>query len=250
MAINSAPKTGASGRSNRFLLVVDSDASNLYYTSMLLQRLDYHICSSKTATEAREMATVAVPALIITAHYLRDATCFELMEQLKQDPRLQSVPVIVLSPEGDLVGQRQCLDAGAAACLTTPVEAESLYRTVQEAIEPTPRKNIRISTRLPVTVNDQPLNSGEGECASVLSEHGIYIRTLKPYFRSTRLSLRISLKGRSVSALAEVLYSHTFGEGPFGEPGMALKFVQIAPQDQEQLRLFIRAEVTRGIKPV
>jgi len=47
-----------------------------------------------------------------------------------------------------------------------------------------------------------------------------------------------------------VLYSHSFGEGPFGEPGMALKFVQITPQDQEQLRLFIREEITRGIKPL
>ena len=88
MAASPHSETGASGRRSRFLLVVDSDANNLYYTSMLLQRFNYHICSSKTAAEAREMAAVAVPALIITAHYLRDATSLELMEQLKQDPRL------------------------------------------------------------------------------------------------------------------------------------------------------------------
>ena len=78
----------------------------------------------------------------------------------------------------------------------------------------------------------------------------MYIRTLKPYAKNTLLFIRIALKGRSISAQAEVLYSHAFGEGPFGEPGMALKFVQITPQDQEQLRLFIREEVTRGIKPL
>jgi CheY-like chemotaxis protein len=250
MAADSPLETSASSRRSRFLLVVDSDANHLYYTSMLLQRLEYHICSSKTAAEAREMAAVAVPALILAAHYLRDATCLELMQQLKQDPRIQSVPVIVLSQEGDLFGERQCLDAGAAACIAKPVQAEALFRTVQETIEPVPRQNIRISTRLPVTVNDQQLNCGEGECASVLSEHGMYVRTLKPYARSTRLFIRIALKGRFVSAQAEVLYSHAFGEGPFSEPGMALKFVQITPQDQEQLRQFIRDEVTRGIKPL
>ena len=249
MAAPTSLEAGASGRSSRFLLVVDSDASNLYYTSMLLQRLAYHICSCTTAVEAREMATVAVPALIITAHYLRDATSLELMAKLKEDTRLRSVPVLVLTPAGDLVGERQCMGAGAAACLSTPIEAESLYRTVQEAIEPTPRQNIRISTRLPVMVNDQPLNCEEGECASVLSEHGMYIRTLNPSAKNTLLLIRIALKGRSISAHAEVLYSHAFGEGPFGEPGMALKFVQISPQDQEQLRLFIRDKITRGIKP-
>lgn len=244
------PETGASGRSSRFLLVVDSDAKNLYYTSMLLQRLEYHICSCKTAVEAREMTTVAVPALVLTAHYLRDATSLELMATLKQDTRLRSVPVIVLTPAGDLAGERKCLDAGAAACLAPPVEAERLFRTVQEAIEPTPRLNIRISVRLPVMVNDQPLNCNEGECASVLSEHGMYIRTHKTYARNTVLPIRLSLKGRPVSAHAEVLYCHALGEGPFGEPGMALKFIRISPQDQEQLRMFIRDEVTRGIKPV
>ena len=250
MAVTIASGKGISDRSNRFLLVVDSDANNLYLTSMLLQRLDYHICSSKTAAEAREMAAVAVPALIITAHYLKDSTSLELMNKLKEDPRLRSVPVIVLIPEGDLVGERQCRDAGVTACLAKPVQAEDLYRTIQEAIEPTPRQNIRISTRLPVSINDKPLNCGEGECASVLSEHGMYIRTLKPFGKNTLLPIRIDLRGQSVSAQAEVLYSHTFGEGPFGEPGMALKFVQITPQDQEQVRLFIRSEVTRGIRPL
>jgi CheY-like chemotaxis protein len=250
MAVPILPEAGSSDRSSRFLLVVDSDANSLYYESMLLQRLQYHICSSKTAAEAREMAAVAVPVLIVTAQYLKDATCLELMQRLKEDPRLLRVPVVVLTQDGDLYGERQCLDAGAAACLTKPVQAESLFVAVQEAIEPTPRHNIRINTRLPVMVNEKPLNCGEGECASVLSEHGMYIRTLHPSAKNTLVPLRLDLRGRSVAALAEVLYSHAAGEGPFGEPGMALKFVQIASPDQELLRLFIREEITRGIKPL
>jgi len=57
-----------------------------------------------------------------------------------------------------------------------------------------------------------------------------------------RIAIQIALKGRTISADAVVLYSHRFGEGPFGEPGMGLKFARIAPQDQEYLRLFIRSE--------
>lgn len=52
-----------------------------------------------------------------------------------------------------------------------------------------------------------------------------------------------------VSAKAVVFYSHTFGEGPYKEPGMGLQFTQIMPQDRESIKIFIKDEITRGIKP-
>jgi hypothetical protein len=84
-------------------------------------------------------------------------------------------------------------------------------------------------------------------CASVLSEHGMYVRTLQPYPANTRLSVQIVIKGRPVPVEAEVLYCHKFGEGPFKEPGMGLKFVRVAPQDQQIIREFIREEIIKGM---
>ena len=139
--------------------------------------------------------------------------------------------------------------AGFAACLQKPVAAEELYRAVQQAVEPTPRSNIRIYTRLPVTVNGVALDCGGGECASVLSEHGMYIRTLAPSPVNTVIALRFTLNGRMIALEAVVLYGHRFGEGPFGEPGMGLKFLRTEPQDQQAIRQFIRNEITQGLVP-
>jgi len=100
---------------------------------------------------------------------------------------------------------------------------------------------------LSVIVNGKPLDCVEGECASVLSEHGMYVRTLRPHASNTRLPVQIVIKGRFIPVEAVVLYSHTFGEGPFKEPGMGLKFVRVAPQDQELIRLFIQEELMKGI---
>jgi c-di-GMP-binding flagellar brake protein YcgR len=57
------------------------------------------------------------------------------------------------------------------------------------------------------------------------------------------------MNGRPVSAEAVVLYSHRFGEGPFGDAGMGLKFLRIQPTDQEEIRRYIRSEITQGIIP-
>jgi hypothetical protein len=100
--------------------------------------------------------------------------------------------------------------------------------------------------KIPIVVNDVPLDCVEDECASVISEHGMYIRTLNPHPPNSRLNVRIDLYGRSITAEAVVLYSHRVGEGPFGEPGMGIKFDRIARQDQEFLRIYIDSAHSSG----
>jgi len=248
-SINTTPPD-RSTRRRKFLLVVDSDVTNLFYTSMLLQRFEYHICTVQSAEDALEMATVSLPALVVADLALNGMNGLELVRRLRQEPRTAAVPVIVQSGEHSPEIEQQCRQAGAMVCLRKPVQAEELYRFVQAGIEPKPRANIRIQTRLPVTVNHKPLECIEGECVTVLSEHGMYVRTLKPSPKGTRLTVQIPLNDQIVSVIAVVLYSHNFGEGPFGEPGMGLQFVQITPQDQERVRLFIRDMIMQGLKPI
>jgi CheY-like chemotaxis protein len=247
-------KEGASGntseRSSRYLLIVDSDANELYYIAMLLQRFDYNICTAGNADEAIEMVSVALPTLIVSELSLKGRNGIELLQQLKENPRTAPVPVVIKAENPSQEVERKCLKAGAVL-IRKPVQAEDLYRIVQLTIEDTPRENIRIYTRLPVMVDNKPLDcGGEGECATVLSRHGMYVRTLKPSLVGSKLSLKIVVKGRTVELEAVVLYSHRFGEGPFKEPGMGLKFINIAPKDQDFIRQFIREEVTKDIKPL
>lgn len=239
--------TGMPERRSRFLLVVDSDVNDLFYLSMLLQRFEYNISTAANAAEALKTAGVAAPSLVITSLVLSDMPGLELIRRMRQAPRTAAVPVLVKTADRTPETERLCRQAGVAACLYEPVNAEELYRTVQAAIEPTPRQNIRINTFLSVSVDGKPLDCVEGECASVLSEHGMYVRTLRPYSSNTRLSVQIVIKGRPITVEAVVLYSHKFGEGPFKEPGMGLKFVRVAPQDQELIRQFIREELMKGI---
>ncbi len=234
---------------NRFIMVVDGDTNDLVYTSILLQRFQYHVCTAKTAAEALAMTAIAPPVLVVTAQFLPDMSGYDLFLRLKLDPRTSEVPVIVITHAGDLLTAQRFREAGVAACLDKPVQVETLYTAVQAAIESRPRKNLRITTVLPVTVNGVLMSRDAGECATVLSEHGIYIRTLKPALVNTRLLLTILVKNRLVSVDAVVLYTYGHGQGLFKEPGMGLKFVRIEPEDREFIRQYIREEITRGVAP-
>lgn len=231
---------------HRFLLVVDSNAKSLFYTTTLLQRLRYTVWTAQTAEEAIEMATTAVPALLITAQFLDDMPAHKLILQLKQADRTLDIPIIVLGQKTDPADERNCLAAGAITCLSTPVDAVNLYRVLQVAVEPFPRMNIRINTSLSVTINDRTVQCREGEVASVLSEHGIYICTTEPYPLATKLPVIIHLAGKAISVDTEVIYSDAAGEGK-QKPGMGLQFTRIDPLDEERIRKYIREEITRDI---
>jgi CheY-like chemotaxis protein len=214
---------------------------------MLLQRFDYNACTATTGNDAFELAGTAVPELIITALDLTDLPGAELVHRLKLDSRTSHIPVIVINdaPDSDL--ERQCRKAGVVAFLVNPVPAEVLFRTIQKTIEPTPRENIRIRTRLSISMNSKLLDSNKGECITELSEYGMYVRTLEPCPPQSRVAVRFEVSGRSISGEAEVLYCHRVGEGPFKEPGMGLKLVTLGPGDRDFIRTYIREEVLKGI---
>jgi CheY-like chemotaxis protein len=244
-------KTGAgqtaSNRNRPFLLVVESDPTVLNYLSTLLRRFGYQTYTAACAEEAVAITAVKVPSLIITAARLNDVDGLEFMKQMKKDPRTAGVPFIALTRSGDMYQEARCFEAGAMDCLAQPVSAEALFRAVQTAVEPTPRKNIRIRTMQPVQVTNVPSDEREGTYTLDLSERGMFVRTGEPAPLNTRLALQIDLSGQKIPVEGAVLYQYQAGRGPYLEPGMGVGFVQISPKDQERIRNFIMSEVTRGI---
>lgn len=88
------PSTSDQNRNGGYLLVVDSDIDNLFYTSVLLQRFEYHLHIAKTAREAFITATTAKPSLIITALDLNDLNGLSLMQLLKKKSAPSTSPLL------------------------------------------------------------------------------------------------------------------------------------------------------------
>jgi len=233
---------------NRSIIVAGNKTMEILSLSLLLQRFEYDVSSAHTAAEALERISANRPALIITDMVLPGMSGMDLFQLLKQDLRTAFIPVVFVIPPSDVASDRYCMESGAAACISKPIQAEELYRTVQEIIEPKPRAGIRIDTRLPISLNNVRLDCAEGACEVDLSENGIYVPTREPYPQNRQITVQIDIKDRKISATAAVLHSHSPAEGQRKEPGMGLKFIKISPQDQDFIRKFIHDEVSRDIR--
>ncbi len=242
--------SGEAGRTDKLVLVADNDANSLVFMSMVLQRLEYPACSANYADKALETANISVPSLIIADMNLRGMSGLELMRRVHETPRTRTVPVIIMTRELTPELEEQCRQAGAAGCLNKPVQADELYRKIQPIIEPGSRRsNIRIQTRLSVTLDDTPLDFDRGECASMLSANGMFIRTLRSFRPNVPVLIRIDLNGQIVSAEARVIYLDTSIAGTSGMTGIALQFQTLMPQGRELIRRFINDEITHGLAP-
>lgn len=231
----------------RSILVVGSKTQATLSICLLLKRFAYEVSTADTATEALERVTVSAPALIITDLILPGMSGMDLFSVLKQVRRTSSIPVIFMVPMSDAAAERRCLENGAAGCISKPAVAEELYKIVQTIIEPIPRENIRIGTRLSVSVDNAPPDHPEGVCAINLSEQGMYVPMYKPFPRDRRLTVQLHIKDRTISTVSTVVYNYTSRVGSEQEPGVGLKFVTIAPQDREYIRKFIREEIARDV---
>lgn len=241
--------TQSSERKKRLLLIVDSDGAHLYYASILLQRLEYTIYTTKTAEEALEIMDISIPSLILADADLERMSGVEFLQQLKRNPRTNPIPVIAYSLSKDPAVGESCLREGAAAFLKKPLDAEALYAAIQKATEATPRNYVRLNTCLDVIVGSESGTDASrfDECVTALSESGMYVSTTKTRPKGIQLPITLFLGNAVIKIVGMVLYSFDRSTGPLRTPGMGIKFVRISPADQALIRAFIEKQLTDGL---
>ena len=247
--VNQSTAWKSGDREKRLLVIVDGDSAHLYYTSMLLQRLEYNIHTAKTAEDALEIVSVAHPALILTEISLGGMDGVELLKKIKRNPQSFSVPVIILTSSKDQAVKASSLREGCIAYLQKPVEPDVLYAAIQKATESQPRQYIRLHTALNVIVGDDKVAefAGSGDYITALSENGMYISTSKPKPIGLQIPITILLEDMKIKVEGMVLYSFQRGEGPLKTPGMGIKFVRISRDDQNVIKVYIKREITKGL---
>jgi len=235
---------------NNYILVVDSDVQSLTFMSMILQRLDYRVTSAPGVGHALELANASVPSLIITDLHLKGLNGLDLLQRIKLAPRTASVPVVIVTRELSPQVEQQCKEAGVAACLEKPVQANELYRVLHPIIKSGSRRgNLRIQTRLSVIINNRTLDCVEGECATNLSTNGMFLRTQNAYSVNSQVLIEVNLYDQVIMAEARVVFCQTPDEGASGMWGIGLQFLKTSPQGREIIRRFINDEVSHGIAP-
>jgi CheY-like chemotaxis protein len=122
--------------SERSILIVDDNPSNLKLFSYLLSLPGYAVTTAANAEQALDVLGRLVPNLIIMDLQLPDVDGLTLTRQLKADPRMQRVPIVAVTASAMKGDEEKARAAGVDGYMSKPIEKRAFRAMVASYLEP------------------------------------------------------------------------------------------------------------------
>lgn len=117
------------------ILVVDDVEANRYVMSKILTREGLEVATAENGTSALERASREPFDLILLDVNMPDMDGFEVCRRLKEDPKSEIIPVIIVSGTyQDIENRVHGIELGAIDYLTEPVNREELIARVKSVL--------------------------------------------------------------------------------------------------------------------
>lgn len=113
-------------------LVANDNSTNRYIVCRILRQKNYNTIEARWGKEAVELARQFRPDIIVLDMNMPDQSGLVTFQQLRDDPRTASIPVVFLSATAFYTNQAEQL--GASAYLFSPVQPDTLVTVVEGAI--------------------------------------------------------------------------------------------------------------------
>ncbi len=229
------------------LVAGDNHAENLRL-SILLKRLDYYVVTAVNCSDVIKTMTNIQPNIALLNIKIPETGSAGCLALIQKNAKLKTIPVVIMGEKSDAHVMEQYLKRGAAAYIFKPVTPTPLYRLVQKLTEERPRENIRARIIFKTTISYQ--HGRRVSFASMLSEKGVFIRTVKPIPVGTNVSVSMDLPSeKPVELEGVVIYIMGPTTNHFMEPGMFIRFSNIDSYIELELRRFIEEQLTYDLDP-
>jgi len=181
---------GSGGKAYR-ILIIDDEPSTIH----VLARTLLDVASLRFAVRGEDALRILREGpldLVLTDADMPDVSGFEIVQAMRQDPRHQSVPIIMISSHRAPELRRHARDLGVSDFLLKPVDRDVLRVRVQDllaAVPDTPPRSVAAEathSSFPMDAADEvPTTRG-----APLADEGTFPRTLSPQeVKSTRAPL-------------------------------------------------------------
>lgn len=117
------------------ILAVDDEPHILRILKFTLEKAGYDVTTAENGVEALERIAEVNPNLVILDVMMPKLDGFEVCRKMRQDFRMNQIPVIILTAKGDLSERVKGLEGGANDYLIKPYSNEELLLRVRNVLE-------------------------------------------------------------------------------------------------------------------
>lgn len=110
----------------------EEDAAELFAEMMRVS--GFHVLKTSRSTPAIEMMIANKPDVVILDIMMPEVSGLDILHQMRRDPELSGIPVVVVSAKSMPADIKNGMEAGASTYLTKPVGFLELKEAVERAI--------------------------------------------------------------------------------------------------------------------
>ncbi len=116
------------------ILIADDDSDMLRLLSEILTSENYKVITAEDGDLALKIAKAELPSLIMLDIHMPNKDGIQTLKEIKSDPLLKKVPVIMLTVEGSPSDIQHCMIYGANTYITKPARREDILETVKNQL--------------------------------------------------------------------------------------------------------------------
>lgn len=117
------------------VLIVDDVPTNVMLVQAILKREGYTLLTANSGKKALEMTDAHNPNLILLDIMMPEMDGFEVLQRLKENPKTNHIPVIIMSALSDMQSVVRGYQLGAVEYVTKPFQREELVKRVAHRFE-------------------------------------------------------------------------------------------------------------------
>jgi CheY-like chemotaxis protein/Tfp pilus assembly protein PilZ len=217
------------------VLVIDDVPYMLELASLFLGRTA-RVVTATGGPAGLAAARELHPDLVLCDDFMPVLDGHAVCRAIRQDPALESTPLIMLLSDSSAQAHGAAIRAGANDCLAKPLERSSLVDRVARFLQDTRVRGLpRIDTELPVT-----LTSGRAEGAGTvrnLSGGGAFVETDLPLACADEVGLHFQLPDSTLALRpsAQVVWRRNRYEAMPEPDGVGFRFIELDAQSARAL---------------
>ena len=113
------------------LVVDDSKVMRDMIVACLRPRADFQFTHASSGLEAIERLSLASFSLVVLDLNMPDIGGIEVLEFVRGQDKLRTLPIIIVTTRGDEVSRSKALDAGASRFMTKPFTPDAILGEVE-----------------------------------------------------------------------------------------------------------------------
>ncbi len=117
------------------VLVVDDDKTTRKMISLILKTKGYEVVTAENGIEALQKLGLEKINLILTDMNMPYMDGIEFIKQVRANPDISSIPIVMITTEADEDEKRRAYEAGVDDYLVKPTNAEQISESMKKIVK-------------------------------------------------------------------------------------------------------------------